>query len=134
MCFRGNGRDHLIFVNVSSSLVRPRNVIDNSRCVTSSTGAKAMLSRRLSSNSNAMRASLRDRVEERRQEIRPQIVAQLSLESSSRRTGSAAESPVVLRLRRALLAKQLEQAQTDYEKVSAEVKLLGNANADLMEP
>ncbi|MFM7244925.1 MAG: GumC family protein [Planctomycetaceae bacterium] len=80
----------------------------------------------------AMRDAMMRRLEDRKEELRPQIVAQLSLDSSNRRTGTAAESPVVLRMRRDILAKQLEQANKQFDKVADEVKALGAANSDLL--
>ena len=80
----------------------------------------------------AMRDSMVRRLEDRKEDLRPQIVAQLSMDSSSRRTGAAAESPVVLRMRRDILAQQLEQTTKDFDRVATEVKALGAANADLM--
>ena len=80
----------------------------------------------------AMRDSLVRRLEDRKEELRPQIVGQLALDSSSRRTGAAAESPVVLRMRREIISKQLEQTSDQFDKVAAEVKALGAANADLV--
>ena len=79
----------------------------------------------------SMRESMTRRLEDRKEELRPQIVAQLSLESSGRRTGGAIESPMVLKMRRGLLAKQLELATKDFDRVATEVKSLGVANADL---
>jgi succinoglycan biosynthesis transport protein ExoP len=79
-----------------------------------------------------MRDSMLARLEQRREELRPLIVTQLAMDSASRRTGTAAESPVVLRLRRQILASQLDETNRDFEKVESEVKLLGQANADLM--
>lgn len=80
----------------------------------------------------AMRDSMVRRLEDRKEDLRPQIVAQLTMDSSSRRTGAAAESPVVLRMRREILAQQLEQTTKDFDRVATEVKALGAANADLM--
>jgi polysaccharide biosynthesis transport protein len=80
----------------------------------------------------SMRDAMIRRLEERKEELRPQIVAQLAMDSSSRRTGSAAESPVVLRMRREILARQLEQTSKEFDRVATEVKALGAANADLM--
>jgi len=80
----------------------------------------------------AMRDSLVQRLEDRKEELRPQIVAQMAIDSSTRRTGAAAESPIVLRMRREILAKQLEQSTEQFDKVAAEVKALGAANADLV--
>ncbi len=81
-----------------------------------------------------MRDSLIQRLEEYREELRPQIAAQLALENHNRRSHHqmASESPTVLRMRREVYARQLEEANQDYDKLAAEVKLLGQANADLM--
>ena len=80
----------------------------------------------------AMRDAMMRRLEDRKEELRPQIVGQLAMDSTNRRTGAAAESPVVLRMRREILAQQLEQTTKDFDKVASEVKTLGAANADLM--
>jgi len=80
----------------------------------------------------AMRDAMVRRLEDRKEELRPQIVAQLALDSSNRRTGAAAESPVVLRMRRKILADQLEDANKQFDKVADEVRALGAANADLL--
>jgi len=80
----------------------------------------------------AMRDAMVKRLEDRKEDLRPQIVAQLSMDSSARRTGAAAESPVVLRMRREILSQQLEQTTKDFDRVATEVKALGAANADLM--
>jgi capsular exopolysaccharide synthesis family protein len=80
----------------------------------------------------AMRDAMVRRLEDRKEELRPQIVAQLALDSSNRRTGAAAESPVVLRMRRKILADQLDDATKQFDKVADEVRALGAANADLL--
>jgi polysaccharide biosynthesis transport protein len=80
----------------------------------------------------SMRDAMLRRLEERKEELRPQIVAQFAMDSTSRRTGSAADSPVVLRMRREILARQLEQTSKEFDRVATEVKALGAANADLM--
>jgi capsular exopolysaccharide synthesis family protein len=80
----------------------------------------------------AMRDAMVRRLEDRKEDLRPQIVAQLAMDSTSRRTGAAAESPVVLRMRREILSQQLEQTTKDFDRVATEVKALGAANADLM--
>jgi len=54
------------------------------------------------------------------------------MDAAGRRTGAAAESPVVLKMRREILARQLDETTKDFDKVADEVKLLGHANADLM--
>lgn len=79
-----------------------------------------------------MRDGLLARMEQRREELKPQIITQLSMEAAGRRTGAAAESPVVLRMRRDIMARQLEEATKDFDEVADEVKQLGQANADLM--
>jgi polysaccharide biosynthesis transport protein len=80
----------------------------------------------------AMCDAMVNRLEDRKEELRPQIVAQLALDSSNRRTGAAAESPMVLRMRRTILADQLEDANKQFDKVADEVRALGVANADLL--
>jgi len=79
-----------------------------------------------------MRNGLLVRMEQRREELKPQIITQLSMDAAGRRTGAAAESPVVLRMRREIMARQLEEAAKDFDEVATEVKQLGQANADLM--
>ncbi len=79
-----------------------------------------------------MRDSLLMRMEQRREELKPQIITQLSMDAAGRRTGAAAEGPVVLRMRREILARQLEEATKDFDRIADEVKMLGQANADLM--
>jgi succinoglycan biosynthesis transport protein ExoP len=79
-----------------------------------------------------MRDSMLQRLEQRREELKPMIVTQLAMDAAGRRTGAAAESPVVLKMRREILAKQLDATSKDFDKVADEVKLLGHANADLM--
>lgn len=78
-----------------------------------------------------MRDGLLQRMEQRREELKPQIITQLSLDAAGRRTGASAESPVVLRMRREIMARQLDEATTDFDRVAEEVKQLGQANADL---
>jgi len=72
------------------------------------------------------------RMERRREELKPQILTQLTMDATSRRSGTAAESPVVLRMRREIMARQLEDVTKDFDRVASEVKDLGQANADLM--
>jgi succinoglycan biosynthesis transport protein ExoP len=79
-----------------------------------------------------MRDSMLQRLEQRREELKPMIVTQLAMDAAGRRTGAAAESPVVLKMRRQIIARQLEETTKDFDKVADEVKLLGQANADLM--
>jgi succinoglycan biosynthesis transport protein ExoP len=79
-----------------------------------------------------MRDSLLERMATRREDLKPQIIMQLSLDAAGRRTGPTAESPVVLRLRREILARQLQTASQDFDRAAEELKQLGQANADLM--
>ena len=79
-----------------------------------------------------MRNSLLMRMEQRREDLKPQILTQLSMDVAARRSGAAAESPVILRMRRDIMARQLDETTKDFDKVADEVKLLGQANADLM--
>lgn len=79
-----------------------------------------------------MRDSMLVRMEKRREDLKPQIITQLTMDAAGRRSGAAAESPVVLRMRREILARQLDDATKDFDKVADEVKELGQANADLM--
>jgi succinoglycan biosynthesis transport protein ExoP len=78
----------------------------------------------------AQRASLVDKIRQRSGELRPQITAQLALDSSNRRSGNA-DGPGVLRMRRQLKAEELATKAKEYEKVAKEVTALGQANADL---
>lgn len=71
------------------------------------------------------------RLGQRRDELRPQIVAQMALESAGRRSGQPLESPVVLRMRRELLAQTVADTSKEFDKVAKEVTELGKANADL---
>ncbi len=79
-----------------------------------------------------MRAGLLERLEEYKNDLRPQVVAQLSLDNHHRRTHAATESPAVLRVRRELLARQLEETTNEFNKVAEEVQMLGQASGDLM--
>ena len=78
----------------------------------------------------SQRASLVDRIRQRGEELRPQIVAQMSLDAAGRRSG-AVDGPGVLRLRRQILAQELEAKSKEFDKVAKEVTELGQANADL---
>jgi capsular exopolysaccharide synthesis family protein len=78
----------------------------------------------------SQRASLMDRIRQRGEELRPQIVAQMSLDAAGRRSG-AVDGPGVLRLRRQILAQELEVKSKEFDKVAKEVTELGQANADL---
>ena len=78
----------------------------------------------------AQREELMRRVDAKAAELRPQILAGVAGEAS-RQTGSAASSPAVLRMRREIFAKQLEETSVEFDEVAKEVTALGNANADL---
>jgi capsular exopolysaccharide synthesis family protein len=67
------------------------------------------------------------RIESRRRELRPAIVSQLMAEAVGKRT----ETPVVLKKRREMLAKTLEDTSKEFDKISKEVMELGKANADM---
>jgi capsular exopolysaccharide synthesis family protein len=75
----------------------------------------------------AQAEELSQRVEDRRRELRPAIVAQLMGDAVGRR----GETPTVLRKRREMLAKTLEETSQEFDKVSKEVTELGKANADM---
>lgn len=77
------------------------------------------------------REQIAQRIAQRRQELRPQIVSQLALEAAGRRSGQPLESPIVLRMRREMLAQTLAETSREFDKVSKEVTELGKANADL---
>lgn len=82
----------------------------------------------------AMRDTLVAQMVEHREAIRPQIIAKLQLENhqlKSRHHESYTDGPAVLRMRRDMLATQLDETTKDFDKVSAEVALLGEANAEL---
>jgi succinoglycan biosynthesis transport protein ExoP len=63
-----------------------------------------------------------------RRELRPQLARQLGGGSGQI---NAAVSPAVLRVRRTALAKNLDDAKADHEKVVNELLQIGKANADL---
>lgn len=70
---------------------------------------------------------LLERLENRSEELRPAIVAQLMTEVVGRRS----ETPVVLKKRREMLVKTLEDTSKEFDKLSKEVTELGKANADM---
>jgi succinoglycan biosynthesis transport protein ExoP len=78
----------------------------------------------------SQRASLMERIRERGAELRPQVIAQMSLDAAGRRSG-AADGPGVLRMRRQLTTQELEVKTKEFDKVAKEVTELGQANADL---
>ena len=79
----------------------------------------------------AQRDQVARRITERRNELRPQIVAQLAMEGVGRRSGQVAESPVVLKMRREMLALSVAEISKEFDKVAKEATELGKANADL---
>jgi capsular exopolysaccharide synthesis family protein len=80
----------------------------------------------------AQRADLLRRIEDRAAELRPQVAQQLAAEWAGRRGGGAADAnPAMLRMRREMLATQLEGVSKEFDQVAKEVTVLGNANADL---
>jgi capsular exopolysaccharide synthesis family protein len=70
---------------------------------------------------------LAERLESRRRELRPAIVARLLAETVGRR----AESPIVLKKRREMLVKTLGDTSKEFDTLSKEVMELGKANADM---
>jgi capsular exopolysaccharide synthesis family protein len=78
----------------------------------------------------AQRRSLMAKIRQRGEELRPQIIAQMSLDAASRRSGGA-DGPAVLRMRREMMARELADKTREFDRVSAEVRALGQANADL---
>jgi capsular exopolysaccharide synthesis family protein len=78
----------------------------------------------------AQRASLVERIGQRGEELRPQIIAQMSLDAAGRRSGGV-DGPGVLRMRRQIMAQELEVKSKEFAKVAKEVTELGQANADL---
>lgn len=78
----------------------------------------------------AQRASLVERIGQRGEELRPQIIAQMSLDAAGRRSGGV-DGPGVLRMRRQIMAQELDVKSKEFAKVAKEVTELGQANADL---
>jgi len=70
---------------------------------------------------------LKERIENRSRELRPAIVSMLMNESVGRRI----ETPVVLKKRREMLVKTLEDTSKEFDQLSKEVTELGKANADM---
>lgn len=80
----------------------------------------------------AQREDLLRRIESRAETLRPQLAAEAAAEAAGRRgAGPAAGTPVMLRLRRDMLAKRLEQTSKEFDQVAKDVTAMGNANADL---
>jgi len=78
----------------------------------------------------AQRDDLGSRIEAKAAELRPQVLVDMAGEAA-RRAGGAGASPAVLRMRREILAKQLDDTSKEFDHVAKEVTALGNANADL---
>ena len=76
----------------------------------------------------AQREDLIRRIESRAETLRPQVAAEAL---TGGRGGPLAGSPVMLRLRRDMLAKRLEETSREFDQVAKEVTAMGNANADL---
>jgi len=74
------------------------------------------------------RDEVAQRLADYREELRGQVVAQIAADSHGRRS---AESPAVLRMRREMLSRTLEETSKELAKVEKEVTELGKANADL---
>jgi len=92
----------------------------------SARGANDPAVRRLESQ----RASLMERIQQRGEELRPQIIAQMNLDAAGRR-GTAADGPGVLRMKRKMIAAEMEAKSREFDKLAKEVTELGQANADL---
>jgi capsular exopolysaccharide synthesis family protein len=73
----------------------------------------------------AQRADLLRRIEELAVQVRPQVAAEFA-----GRQGTST-NPNVLRMRRELLSKQLDETSKEFDQVAKDVTALGNANADL---
>ncbi|NCA11775.1 hypothetical protein EBR56_08195, partial [bacterium] len=79
----------------------------------------------------SQREQVKQRIDQRRDELRPQVMSQLALESPDRRFRQPRESPVVLRMRQDLLAKTIAETSQEFDKVAKEVTELGKANAEM---
>ena len=80
----------------------------------------------------SQREDLLRRIESRAETLRPQLAAEAAAEAAGRRgVGPAAGTPVMLRLRRELLATRLEKTSKEFDQVAKDVAAMGNANADL---
>lgn len=75
----------------------------------------------------AQRADLVRRIEERAAEVRPQV----AVEMAGRQGQSSTANPMVLRMRREMISKQIAEASKEFDQVAKEVTALGNANADI---
>lgn len=79
----------------------------------------------------AQREDLLRRIESRAEALRPQLAAAAAAESAGRRGVPASGNPGLLRLRREMLAKRLEETSKEFDQVAKEVTAMGSANADL---
>jgi capsular exopolysaccharide synthesis family protein len=70
---------------------------------------------------------LERRIESRKRELRPAIVTQLMIDMVGRRV----ETPTVLKKRREMLVKTLEETSKEFDQLTKEVTELGKANADM---
>jgi succinoglycan biosynthesis transport protein ExoP len=77
------------------------------------------------------RAALAKQIEERMDQVKPLIIAQLTVDGASRRQGQPVDSPALLRIRRQLLVQAIDQATREYDKIAKEVADLGQADADI---
>jgi succinoglycan biosynthesis transport protein ExoP len=77
----------------------------------------------------AQREELARRIDSLVASLRPQIAAQAAAEATGGKGG--VRSTVLLRMRRQMLAQQLEETSKEFDQVAKEVTALGNANADL---
>lgn len=75
----------------------------------------------------AQAEDIRERIDLRKRELRPAVASRVLADSSMR----GVESPTVLRKRREMLAKTLEDTSQEFEKISKEATELGKANADM---
>jgi succinoglycan biosynthesis transport protein ExoP len=91
----------------------------------SARGANDPVVRRLS----AQREELAQRLDARIAALRPQLAAQVPADVD--RQGVGGTTPAVLRFRRDLIAKRLEETSKEFDEVARDVTNLGNANADL---
>lgn len=76
----------------------------------------------------AQREDLLRRIDAKAAEVRPQVVGEASADAGGRRGGG---NPVMLRIRREILGKQLQETSKEFDQVAKDVTALGNANADL---
>ena len=77
----------------------------------------------------AQREELARRIDTLVASLRPQIAAQAATEAAGGKGGM--RSTFLLRMRRQMLAQQLEEKSKEFDQVAKEVTALGNANADL---